>query len=111
MSETVNPKGLADFTVLASTSEGMSTTSVESMACGRPVVASAIPGSRELITDGVDGLLFPVGDTEAFAARILDATEPRLRGRMGAAARRKVERDYALAPAKQRQLELIDRLL
>jgi phosphatidylinositol alpha-mannosyltransferase len=42
---------------------------VEAMAAGVPVVASDIPGYREVVTDGVDGLLVPPRDPEARAAR------------------------------------------
>jgi phosphatidylinositol alpha-mannosyltransferase len=52
---------------------------VEAMAAGVPVVASDIPGYREVVGDGVDGLLVPPGDAAALAAAIRDLlTDPAL---------------------------------
>jgi phosphatidylinositol alpha-mannosyltransferase len=51
---------------------------VEAMAAGVPVVASDIPGYREVVRDGVDGLLVPPRDPGALAAamaRVLDDPE------------------------------------
>jgi glycosyltransferase involved in cell wall biosynthesis len=61
------------------------------MASQLPVVSSDLPAIRELVTDGVDGLLVPPGDVEALAAaieRLLD--EPALRRELGVRARRTV---------------------
>jgi glycosyltransferase involved in cell wall biosynthesis len=62
----------------------------EGMLAGLPVVAAAAGGPAEVVEDGVDGLLYPPGDTEALAEalRRLAADEP-LRRRLGEAARRK----------------------
>jgi glycosyltransferase involved in cell wall biosynthesis len=43
---------------------------VESMAAGTPVIASDLAVSRELIRDGVDGLLVPAGDRRAWALAV-----------------------------------------
>ena len=68
---------------------------VEAMAASRPVVASATGPVKRVVTDGRDGLLVPPGDKVAFAAALERlAFEPALRGRLGAEARRTVEREY-----------------
>ena len=58
---------------------------LEAMALGKPVVATELAGTVDLITDGTDGLLVPAGDIEAFAKavnRLLDnPTEARALGR------------------------------
>jgi glycosyltransferase involved in cell wall biosynthesis len=68
---------------------------VEAMAASRPVVASATGPVKRVVTDGRDGLLVPPGDRPAFAAALERlAFEPALRGRLGAEARRTIEREY-----------------
>jgi len=68
---------------------------VEAMAAARPVVASATGPVRGVVTEGRDGLLVPPGDRLAFTSALERlAFEPALRGRLGAEARRTVEREY-----------------
>jgi glycosyltransferase involved in cell wall biosynthesis len=50
--------------------EATSFSALEAMACGSPVIASAIGGLREIIIDGRTGYLCPAGHHEAFAARM-----------------------------------------
>lgn len=71
-----------DVYVNSSFFEGMSNTVLEAMASGCPVVASNIPGNRELLADGHLGNLFSVGQPQELAERIsslLDNTEVRER--------------------------------
>ena len=56
--------------VLPSTLEGIPRCLMESMAAGVPVVATDIPGTRELVEDGRSGLLVPVGDAPRLAAAL-----------------------------------------
>lgn len=57
----------ADFLVLPSYSEGRPNVVYEAFAVGTPVIATDIPGTRELIADGERGLLVPVKDAAALA--------------------------------------------
>ena len=68
---------------------------LEAMAAARPVVASATGPVRRVLTDEHDGLLVPPGDRPAFARALTRlATQPALRLKIGAEARRTVERAY-----------------
>ena len=77
-----------DGFVFPSRQEGRSNAVAEAMAAGLPVVASDIPGNRELIEPGRTGLLFPAGDAGALAAEIKGLLADPVRARaLGAAAR------------------------
>lgn len=77
-----------DMGVLPSYREGLPKGLVEAAACALPLVTTDVPGCREVVSDGVDGLLVPPRDTGALAraiARLHD--DPELAARLGAAAR------------------------
>jgi glycosyltransferase involved in cell wall biosynthesis len=57
--------------VATSSKEGWGLTIVEANACGTPAVASDVPGLRDAVRDGETGLLYPYGDTEALANRLI----------------------------------------
>lgn len=64
-----------DVFVSASNSEAFGIAMVEAMACGVPVVATATEGAKEIVADGVTGLVVPTGDARALAAAVLALLE------------------------------------
>lgn len=61
----------ADLFLLPSQSESFGLAALEAMACGAPVVASAVGGIPEVVDDGVSGFLLPPGDVEGMAEAAL----------------------------------------
>lgn len=61
----------ADVYVSTSRSDSTSVSLLEAMACGLPPVITDIEANREWITDGENGLLFPVGDSRALAEAVV----------------------------------------
>jgi glycosyltransferase involved in cell wall biosynthesis len=73
-SEVARYMGAADLLCLPSLREGCPNVALEALACGRPVVASAVGGLPSLITER-NGLLFPPRDSQALAACLMRALE------------------------------------
>lgn len=99
--------GSVDVVVLPSHREGLPRTLVEAAACGLPLITTDVPGCREVVSDGVDGLLVPKGDSKALAQAIRRLQEnPELARRMGAAARLKARSQFDEHIVIQRTLEV-----
>ncbi|MFH0820027.1 MAG: glycosyltransferase family 4 protein [bacterium] len=60
-----------DLLVSSSTHESFGKVLVEANAAGRPVVATATTGAKDIVKDGYNGFLVPIGDAEALAQKIL----------------------------------------
>ncbi len=88
---------VADVYALTSVSEGFSLTTVEAMASSAAVVSTDCIGPREIIDDGIDGIIVPGRDPDLFGRTILDLLHDEDRRRsLGRAARRKVEDKYSV---------------
>jgi len=76
--------------------DGMPRAMLEAAACGRPLVVSDVPGCRQFVRPGVEGLVVPPGDPGALAAALASlAGNSELRLQAGAAARRRVLHGYS----------------
>jgi glycosyltransferase involved in cell wall biosynthesis len=85
--------GQSDLVLCPSRQESFGRIAAEAMMNGLPVVASDIPAYRELVGDTGAGLLFPVGDAAAAAARVSRLVgDPDLRREMGERGRAHVQR-------------------
>ncbi len=87
----------AHIAVLPSRREGLPLSLLEAAACGRPMIATDVPGCREVVRAGETGVLVPLDDparlADAVAAMAADAGG---RARMGAAARERAEREFSV---------------
>ncbi len=85
------------ISVLSSTSEGLSNVILESMAAGKPVIATNVGGSREIVEGGVTGYLVPPGDSQAMAKAITELLQdPDKAKAMGAAGRKRVGEKFSI---------------
>jgi glycosyltransferase involved in cell wall biosynthesis len=101
-----------DVFVLSSLTESFPNAVLEAMAASKPVVATRVGGTPELVEDGATGYLVPVGDDAAMAARVLElASDRALRRCMGAAGRVRAEREFTPAQMARKLDDLYQRLL
>jgi glycosyltransferase involved in cell wall biosynthesis len=90
----------------------MSNSLLEAMAAGKPVVATDVGGSPEVVIDGKTGFLVPPKDPEALASAILHLLADReLARNLGEAGRIRVESEFTLEIMVARLEELYDSLL
>jgi sugar transferase (PEP-CTERM/EpsH1 system associated) len=101
-----------DVFVLPSKAEGISNTILEAMASGLPVLATAVGGNVELVTEGRTGRLLPAGDAEAMAQALLALWQAPAQARqLGASGRAEVEARYSLQAMVAAYQGLYDRQL
>ncbi len=90
-------KGLGVSVLTSKNNEGLPNAVLESMAAGIPVVATAVGGAPEIVEDGVTGYLVPPETPTALADRVICLLkDPSRARRMGAAGRRKIEREFSI---------------
>jgi glycosyltransferase involved in cell wall biosynthesis len=86
----------AHIACLPSYREGLPKSLLEAAACGLPIVTTDAPGCREVVQDGVNGLLVPVRDVDALVkalGKLID--DAALRSRMGEQSRVRAETEFA----------------
>ncbi len=97
---------------LASEYEGQSNAIMEAMAAGVPVVATDIPGNRDLVVPGQTGYLVPVGDRAAFARHTHELlNDVALARRLGDAGRGRMLAEFSIERMVERHLQLYRELV
>jgi glycosyltransferase involved in cell wall biosynthesis len=97
----------AHFAVLASRREGLPKSLLEAAACGRPMVATDVPGCREIAIEGETALTVPVDDAAALADVMTRmASDAPLRERLGKRARQLVETKFSSETIGKQTVEL-----
>jgi len=92
--------------------EGVPKVLIEAAACARAIVATAVPGCREIVCDGENGLLVPAKDVDllALALRRLIEDTP-LRIKMGLRGRSMVEKEFSVEHVVRQTLDLYQELI
>jgi glycosyltransferase involved in cell wall biosynthesis len=102
----------AHIAVLPSRREGLPKSLLEAAACGRPIVATDVPGCREIARAGVNALLVPPDDPAALAEALDRLAQDRpLRQRFAAASRALVEDRFSSTCIGRETVALYDQLL
>jgi glycosyltransferase involved in cell wall biosynthesis len=97
----------SDAFLLLSDREGFPLSVLEAMRAGLPVIASAVGGIPEAVADGVTGFLVPPRDPETLRDRVERLlADPALRGRIGAAGRKRYEQEFTLSHSFSKTLQV-----
>lgn len=101
----------ADVLAVPSLQEAMGATALEALACGIPVVGFETGGIAEIVRNGVNGRLAPVGDVPSLNRAIKSVLEDSADGSMSAAARKVAEDEYDIRTQVTRHAALYERLV
>jgi len=108
------PEIMSAFDIFVSPSlwEGLPNVVLEAMAAGKPVVATSVGGTPEVVVDSLTGLLVPPHNPEALANAILFLCEnPKLRKSMGQAGRDRVIKHFSIEQMVQQTEKLYHELI
>jgi len=101
-----------DVSVLSSNKEGMSNSLLESMALGKPVVATRVGGNDEVIVEGETGFLVPRDNPQALATASLKLIEDKeLARKMGQRAKERVMEQFSVSRMVRSTEDLYDSLV
>ncbi len=102
----------ANLVCLPSYREGLPKVLIEAAACNRAIVATDVPGCREIVRDGENGILVPPRDAKSLAVamkRLIEDAD--LRRRMGTRGRQMVEQQFTLKKVVEETLAVYRHLL
>ena len=107
-----NTLAQTDIFCLPSYREGVPNALIEACACGLPIVTTDVPGCRDVVTHGVNGLLVPVKNAFALAAALEKLlTSPELRQSMGTAGRETAINKFSITKVNAETLGVYKMLL
>jgi glycosyltransferase involved in cell wall biosynthesis len=102
----------AHIVCLPSYREGLPKVLLEAASCGRPIIATDVPGCREIVRDGENGILVPLKDPDLLASAIKELiNNPEKRKSMGKNGRRLVEREFSEGIVVSQTLKVYQELL
>jgi len=102
----------AEIVCLPSYHEGLSKSLIEAAACGRPLISTDIPGCREVVHHGINGLIVPKEDGKALAKAILQMlSKPKELESMGKDSRIIAENDYSLKKVVADTIQVYNQLI
>jgi glycosyltransferase involved in cell wall biosynthesis len=89
--------------------EGIPKALIEAAACGRPLIATNVPGCREIVQEGVNGFLIPPRDPAALAEAVIKLMrDPELREKMGERSREIVSSNYSIETIINKYFEFFE---
>jgi glycosyltransferase involved in cell wall biosynthesis len=92
--------------------EGVPITLIEAMAAGLPIVATDCGSVRDIVEDGEQGFVVPVGDAKKFADRLrILANDKALRTRLGKSGRARAESEFHIQNTARKYEELLTDIL
>jgi glycosyltransferase involved in cell wall biosynthesis len=87
--------------------EGVPKVLIEAASCGRPIVTTDMPGCREIVQDGENGILVPSNDGRAVADAIIRLLEDaKLRTKMGDQGRALVQKEFSVESVVEKTVEV-----
>lgn len=101
----------SDIVFLPSLIEGVPRSLMEAMALAKPVIATAVSGTPELVRDGTDGLLVPPRDVQALTKALHVLTDPNVRERMGRSGQQRVSESFSVTRHAQEFVSIMDALV
>jgi glycosyltransferase involved in cell wall biosynthesis len=102
----------ANIVCLPSYREGVPKVLLEAAACGRAIVTTNVPGCREVVIEGGNGLLVPARESEPLAVALKQLIEqPELRYSMGQNGRAMAEAEFSISQVVERHLSIYQRAL
>jgi glycosyltransferase involved in cell wall biosynthesis len=98
----------SDMGVFSSRAEGMPNAVLECMAAGKAIIATDIPGIRDALGEGANGVLVPPGDADLFARGVSDLLHNRdRRQQLGNRNRTRIRNEFSVGRMAQRYLGLV----